>query len=358
MITLLEVMGLLEKHNITDGYIVGGIAEHGFSDNDVDIITDAELPAPFPVITDSTTPQGPAIDISKLRQVKTFLSSLKFMKPKKTANASHEYYNLQDFKDFKGDYYIEPKWDGIRAAAAKIGHTVLIMTDGGNFIQDKLPNISEALRRIHYDVVILDTELVVYIRGQRGNHTDVTSYLHSTSPSEDYHLKLKPFDVLYLDGKDTRKQPLTERKALLEKVSWSEFIHPVKFVLVDGSKIIKSINSMTTAEGAMIKDTTSTYNIAGDGWFKFKWQQVVDAKVTAIEKVTGGYIYTCEAGGAEIGRTYATNVVAKVGDIIAVSVDHITKTGTGTFTWYAPKVMDVRKDKTEPDTAAVMASMN
>jgi len=55
-----------------------------------------------------------------------------------------------------------------RAAAAKIGHTVLIMTDGGNFIQDKLQNISEAIRRIPYDVVILDTELVVYIRGSAG----------------------------------------------------------------------------------------------------------------------------------------------------------------------------------------------
>jgi len=71
-----------------------------------------------------------------------------------------------------------------------------------------------------------------------------------------------------------------------------------------------------------------------------------------------GYIYTCEAGGTEIGKTYATNVVAKAGDIIAVSVDHITKTGTGTFTWYAPKVMDIRKDKTEPDTAAVLERMS
>jgi hypothetical protein len=76
MITLLDVLDLLEKHNITDGYIVGGIAEHGFSDNDVDIITDAELPAPFHVITNSKTPQGPAIDVRKLRRGKAYLSSL------------------------------------------------------------------------------------------------------------------------------------------------------------------------------------------------------------------------------------------------------------------------------------------
>jgi cation transport regulator ChaB len=355
--TLFDALTLLEQHNVEDGYLVGGIVEKEVSSNDIDIITNRDLPPPFHVVKDSEKPQGPSIDIKKLSAVKRFLSALKFMKPKKTAGASQEYYNLQDFKDFKGKYYIEPKWDGIRVAAAKIGPAVLIMTDGGTFIQDKLQNISEAIRRIPYDTVILDDELVVYIRGKHGDHSDVTSYLHITSPSEDYHLKLKPFDILYLDGTDTRSKSLSERKQLLEKVSWSEFIHPVKFVEVDGSQVIKAINSMTTAEGAMIKDETSTYNVAGNGWWKLKWQQVVDAKVVAVKKVQGGYVYTCEAGGGQIGDTYATNIVAKEGDIIAISVDHITKVEGGGFTWYAPKVAGIRKDKTEPDTAAVLERM-
>lgn len=46
----------MEKHGIEDGFIVGGIAEKGHSSNDIDIITDAELPAPFHVITDSEKP--------------------------------------------------------------------------------------------------------------------------------------------------------------------------------------------------------------------------------------------------------------------------------------------------------------
>lgn len=98
--------------------------------------------------------------------------------------------------------------------------------------------------------MILDAELVVYIMGKRGDHSDVTAYLHSNSPSEDYHLKLKPFDVLYVDGTDTRSKPLSERKQLLEKVSWSEFVHPVKFLKVDGSRVIRAIRSMSTNEGA------------------------------------------------------------------------------------------------------------
>ncbi len=107
----------------------------------------------------------------------------------------------------------------------------------------------------------------------------------------------------------------------------------------------------------MVKDMESTYNVLGKGWYKWKRQFTVDAKVTAVKKVTGGYIYTCEAGGWEIGDTYATKIEAKVGDIIEVSVDHVTKRDSDGFTWYAPKVKRVRKDKTSPDASAVLEKM-
>lgn len=85
--------------------------------------------------------------------------------------------------------------------------------------------------------------------------------------------------------------------------------------------------------------------------------QAIDAKVTAVGKKEAGYIYTCEAGGGVIGKTYVTKIEAKVGDIIAVSVDHITKKDGGSFTWYGPKVTALRKDKSIPDTAAVLEKM-
>lgn len=68
MITLNSAAQLLDKYGIKEGFIVGGMAEKGLSNNDIDIITDAKLPAPFHVITDSTQPQGPAIDIKNSMQ--------------------------------------------------------------------------------------------------------------------------------------------------------------------------------------------------------------------------------------------------------------------------------------------------
>ncbi len=203
MITLSDAADLLDQYGVKDGFIVGGIVEHGFSDNDIDIITSAELPAPFHTIKDSTEPQGPSVDVKKLAAVKKFLDSFKFMKPVKTGSESQEYYDINAFKGFKGEYSVEPKWDGIRAVAAKVGTGILIRTDEGRSIEDKLPNIAEDLRRIPYDTAILDCELVIYIRGRRGDHSDVTAYLNSKSPAEDYHIKLKPFDMVYADGEGT-----------------------------------------------------------------------------------------------------------------------------------------------------------
>ncbi len=359
MITLSETADLLERYGVKDGFIVGGIVEHGFSDNDIDIITGTELPAPFHTIKDSTEPQGPSVDVKKLAAVKKFLDSFKFMKPAKTESESQEYYDINAFKGFKGEYSVEPKWDGIRAVAAKVGTGILIRTDEGRSIEDKLPNIAEDLRRVPYDTAILDCELVIYIRDRRGDHSDVTAYLNSKSPAEDYHIKLKPFDMVYADGEDVRAKPLRERKELLVKVAWSQHVHPTKFTVAKDSAIIPAIMEMATNEGAMVKDMTGTYNVQGKGWWKWKRQFDVDAKVTAVKKIAGGYVYTCEAGGGEIGDTYATNIEAKVGDIITVSVDKVTKREgkDGGFTWYAPKVTAVRKDKTAPDTVAVLEKM-
>ncbi len=285
MITLGGVIELLEKYQVADGFVVGGVIDKGSSGNDVDIITDMELPAPFHVIRDSVEPQGKAAEVRKLVALKQFLSSFKFMKPVKTQGESQEYYDINEFKSFKGEYSVEPKWDGIRVAAAKTGAGILIITDEGRHIEDKLPNIAEEMKKIPYDTAVLDCELVVYIRGRRGDHSDVTAYLNSKSPAEDYHIRLKPFDVVYVDGADVREKTLRERKELLSKVSWGEYIHPVKFTVAKDAAIIPAIINQSTSEGAMVKEMGSTYNVQGKGWYKWKRQFTVDAKVTVVRKV-------------------------------------------------------------------------
>ena len=220
------------------------------------------------------------------------------MKPVKTSSVSNEFYNIEDFKSLKdGYYFIEPKYDGIRVQLRKAGYKVWILTDEGNDITDKLPGISEEARtKIPFTVCVLDCELAAYRGSQRLDHSAVTAFLRSKTPPEDYHMRLKPFDIVFLEGADYREKPLEDRKKVLEKVPWGEMIHPVKYKLVKSSEVAGAIEEVATSEGAMIKDASSTYNKAGNGWYKWKRQYEVDAQVIAVEKKEGGFVYKCKVG--------------------------------------------------------------
>ncbi len=266
------------------------------------------------------------------------------------------FFDINDFKNLKpGDYFVEPKYDGIRVQLRKAGYKVWILTDSGNDITEKLPNIAEEARtKIPFNVCVLDCELAAYRALQRLGHSAVTAFLRSATPAEDYHLRLKPFDILLHEGADMRQKELADRKKIQAKVPWSESIHPVKYKLVKAEGVIPAIKEMTTSEGAMIKDASSKYNRSGEGWYKWKKQYEIDAQVIAVDKKSEGYIYNCRVGSITIGDIYLTQVKANVGDIITVSVDHITKKEDGTWGWYAPKVREVRDDKKEPDPLSVL----
>ncbi len=363
MIVIDEVIEAVVNSPICEGWIVGGVVERGWSNRDADLIVAnpkvAEgLPSYFDVIVQEGKPEGPNIPIAGLKLLMAF--KFDFMKPAKTQGDSNEFYDINEFKKLKpGDYFVEPKYDGIRVQLKKAGYKVWILTDTGRDITEKLPNIAEEARtKIPFTVCVLDCELAAYRGSQRLDHSGVTAFLHSTTPPEDYHLRLKPFDILFYEGQDMRGKELADRKKILAKVPWGESIHPIKYKLVKADGVIAAIEEMTTSEGAMIKDASSKYNKSGEGWYKQKNQYEIDAQVIAVDKKPDGYIYTCKVGDVTIGDTYLTQVKANVGDIITVSVDHVTKKEDGSWGWYAPKVKEVRDDKKEPDPVSVLQKIS
>ena len=359
MIILRDVIDIIDKIQLCEGWLVGGVVERGWSNRDADLVVTnrvvAEgLPSYFDIIVQEKSPEGPNIPVAGLKTLLGF--KFDFMKPVKTQGSSNEFYNIDEFKNLKpADYFVEPKYDGIRVQLRKAGYKIWILTDTGNDITDKLPNIAEEARaKIPFTVCVLDCELAAYRGSQRLDHSGVTAYLHSTTPPEDYQLRLKPFDIVFYEGQDMRGKELADRKKILAKVPWGESIHPVKYKLVKADGVIAAIGEMTTSESAMVKDAASVYNKSGEGWYKWKKQYEIDAQVIAVDKKTDGYIYTCRVGDITIGDTYVTQVKAKVGDIITVSVDHVTKKGDGTWGWYAPKVKELRDDKNQPDPVSVL----
>jgi len=292
------------------------------------------------------------------------------VKPNKSDSASNEIFYLEDISSLSGSFLIEPKYDGIRAQIHKKEKEVKIFSDEGNQIEERFPHLVKEILLNSQESFILDGELVKYKGNSRLSHKDVVSYIHQdlnrTSSKrnesvDDSHFKFKLFDLLYLNGEDKTSLPLEERKKLLESFfPDTTFIQKVKYEKVLSSNLPSKIKSIATSEGVMIKKISSSY-FEGESWYKWKKRLELDVLVTGVEKNKGGsYNYVCAAGTRTnpipIGVTYSTSIQAKKGDIIRVRIDYVTCADDG-FTWYAPRVLDRRSDKKEPDPPSVLERM-
>ena len=358
------VEGALDKAGLCDKVeLVGGVWDKGYSDHDLDIICPPQLEA----LVLEALPQSYR---SKIHFVQS-LSNAKIVpfefippaKPQKSNSSSNEIFDLEDFATLQGEFLIEPKYDGISAQIHKKDEEVKILTDEGNRIEERFPRLVKDLLALDQKSFILDGEIVKYKGNSRLSHKEVAGYIHEkNSPADDSHFKFKLFDILHLNGKDTTSLALEERKQFLEKnFPDSNFIHKVKYQKSTAEELPSKIKSIATSEGAMIKKKESKYS-DHKAWYKWKRHLELDVLVTAVEKNKGGsYNYTCAVGSRSdqilIGTTYSTSAQARVGDIIRVRVDYVTKSDDR-FTWYAPRVMDKRSDKKEPDPMSILERMS
>jgi hypothetical protein len=365
------VKGALNKAGLSDQVeLVGGVCDRGFSDHDLDII----CPPQLEVLVLEALPQS---YLSRIHFVKS-LSKLRILlfefipptKPQKSNSSSNEIFQLDDLYTLEGEFLIEPKYDGVRAQIHKKDGAARIFTDEGNRIENKFPHLVKDILSYDLESFILDGEIVKYKGNSRLSHKEVAGYIHEkNNPPDDSHFKFKLFDILYLNGKDTTSLPLEQRKNLLEKkFDETNFISQVKYEKSAAEDLSSKIKSIATSEGAMIKKRDSEY-FDRKNWYKWKRHFELDVLVKGVEKNKGGsYNYLGAVGSrtnlVPIGTTYSTSVQAKVGDIIRVRVDYVTKSPTkrdfddeDRFTWYAPRVLEKRSDKKEPDPISVLERM-
>jgi hypothetical protein len=389
------VEGALNKAGLSDQVkLVGGVCDKGYSDHDLDIICPPQLevlvfealppsyrskihfvqslsrsPHSSPLGGEGKSEIPPkAGGEGEIKEKATKTSPFEFIpptKPKKSNSSSNEIFHLNDLSALKGEFLIEPKYDGVRAQIHRKEKEVRIFTDEGNRIEDKFPHLVKDISAYDQESFILDGEIVKYKGNSRLSHREVAGYIHDKNDpangENDSHFKFKLFDLLYLNGEDLTSLPLEQRKKLLEEnFSDTNFVHKVKYEKSTGEDLPSKIKSLATSEGAMIKRSDSKY-FDGKDWYKWKRYFELDVLVRGVEKNKGGsYNYTCAVGSRSnpipIGTTYSTKVEAQVGNIIRVRVDYITKSDDR-FTWYAPKVLDRRSDKKEPDPISVLERM-
>ena len=364
----LDKAGLFDKVEL-----VGGVCDKSYSNHDVDIICPPQLEV---LVLEALPPSYR----SKIHFVQSLSDKNKFKilpfgfipptKPQKSNSSSNEIFHPNDLSSLEGGFLIEPKYDGVRAQIHRKDKAVRVFTDEGNRIEDKFPHLVKDILSCDQESFILDGEIVKYKGNSRLSHKEVAGYIHEKkNPPDDSHFKFKLFDILYLNAKDTTSLSLEQRKNLLEKsFPDTNFVHKVKYEKSAAEDLPSKIKSIATSEGAMVKKSDSKYFDQKD-WYKWKRHFELDVLVKGVEKNKGGsYNYTCAVGSRSdpipIGTTYSTSVQAEVGDIIRVRVDYVTKSldsrvvsKANLFTWYAPRVLDKRSDKKEPDPISILERM-
>ena len=114
-----------------------------------------------------------------------------------------------------GDQWVhEQKFDGYRIEAVRSRAGVHLYTRRGNDWTDTFPTIGEAVAKLAAKRFVLDGEVAVVRADGVTDFQGLQQALKTRSANLVYFV----FDLLELDGKDLRKQPLLERKAKLEKL--------------------------------------------------------------------------------------------------------------------------------------------
>lgn len=195
---------------------------------------------------------------------------------------------------------MELKFDGWRMLSGVLD-AVVMWTRGGNTVT-QVPYIAKALQERFPPGTILDGEIVdLRSRRQWNRAQSILSktaggFQHHPTP-DDPPLNYVLFDVLQIAGRDVRRLPLTERRALLEEMcDGIATATDGDITLIDTEKPTDEGLAALLAsgcEGVVCKRKDSTYRCGArnGGWVKIKPKETVDAECTGIYEPQPGSRY-------------------------------------------------------------------
>lgn len=199
-------------------------------------------------------------------------------------------------RSIPGGFFVEDKYDGIRAQIHKQGDRVAIFSRTLDQVTHRFPELIEPIRALPGEF-ILDGEIIAAREDQilsfktlqaRMGRKTVSAELQAEAP-----VVFIAYDILYQDGEILLDSPLYRRRVHLETLPYDG---PLWTSLQSLTRRIERIESMFEAararghEGLMIKDPDSVYKPGRRGreWFKVKRAlATLDVVVTAAEVGTG-----------------------------------------------------------------------
>lgn len=118
-------------------------------------------------------------------------------------------------------WFIEPKWDGVRAVVTVHDGSVAITSRLGNDVTGGYPELAALAGALEGRSAVLDGEIVAFDeRTGRPSFQRLQRRMHVRSPAAqlraDVPIQLLLFDVLWLDGDPVYERPQAERRQVLE----------------------------------------------------------------------------------------------------------------------------------------------
>jgi bifunctional non-homologous end joining protein LigD len=216
----------------------------------------------------------------------------------------------------KGDDWIfEVKWDGVRGLVYIDNGSLCIYTRNNNRCEKQYPELQVLPHYIQAKQAILDGEIVAldphgvskFELIQPRIHTQDANAVAKMAQKNPVHLYV--FDLLWLDGKDLRKEPLSERKRLLQKI-----VKPFPLLRIsehfDGGEELLEAARQSGLEGLIAKCKTSRYESRRSrDWLKVKLTSEQEFVIGGYTPGERDYFGSLAVGFYEDGKLrYAGNV--------------------------------------------------
>ena len=178
-----------------------------------------------------------------------------------------------------GDEWLyEAKFDGYRALAVKEGANVKLLSRKGNDLTADYPAIRQTVEALQTKSAILDGEIVAFDESGRPSF----QHLHHRS-AKPTAIRYFVFDLLALNGKDLKTEPLEARRAALKKIVAGTEVQFSEELPGTAEDVIQAVTQVGL-EGVVAKRRDSRYESGKRSgmWQKFKVQ-------LRQEFVIGGY---------------------------------------------------------------------
>src|SRR5436190_10517447 len=213
------------------------------------------------------------------------------------------------------DWSYEVKWDGYRAIAIKDAAAVQLSSRNVKDLTREYATVASGVRSLGHRSIMLDGEIVAI--DEEGRPTFQALHHRTT---EGIHIVYYAFDILHLDGRDLKNDPLDRRREALARVAAGSAGSTVLLsVALPGSPaaIQEAIRGLGL-EGVVAKRRSSVY-VPGkrtEAWLKVKFNKRQEFVVggfkpnaTAFDSLLVGYYkgrQLCFAGKVRAGFTPAS----------------------------------------------------